>query len=141
MINRIDTFFERYKGYATVFLRLIIGWRLISGTQDNIFSWERMLEFRDFLTMQGTPLPLLSAIVSVYAQFICGILYMAGWFIRPAALVMIVNFIAALLIAHIGQSFEQSFEALVILASSIFFLFNGAGRISGDGLRNKQKLS
>jgi putative oxidoreductase len=134
MVTRLTTFFESRKGYANLFLRLIIGWRLIDGTQDNVFSWERMLEFRDFLAANGTPFPLLAANVSVYAQFICGILYLIGWFIRPAAVIMIINFIAALLIAHIGLSFEQSFDALMMLAGSIFFLFSGAGKISVDDL-------
>lgn len=139
MLARLDSFFESRKGYANLFLRVIIGWRLIDGTQDNIFSWERMLEFRDFLAVHGTPFPLLAANVSVYAQFICGILYVIGWFIRPAAVVMIINFIAALLIAHIGLTFEQSFDAWMMLVGSIFFLFSGAGKISVDELRKDRK--
>jgi putative oxidoreductase len=98
-----------------------------------------MLEFRDFLALHGTPFPLLAANVSVYAQFICGILYLIGWLVRPAALVMIINFIAALLIAHIGLSFEQSFDAWMMLMGSVFFLFSGAGKISVDELQNRRK--
>jgi putative oxidoreductase len=139
MLNKLDSFFESRKGYANLFLRVVIGWRLIDGTQDNVLSWDRMLEFRDFLAAHGTPAPLLAANVSVYAQFICGILYVIGWFVRPAALVMIVNFIAALLIAHIGLTFEQSFDAWMMLAGSIFFLFSGAGKISVDELRKHRK--
>jgi putative oxidoreductase len=135
MLTRLDTFMESRKGYGNFFLRLIIGWRLIDGTQDNVFSWERMLEFRDFLAAHGTPFPLVAANVSVYAQFICGILYLVGWFVRPAAVVMIINFIIALLIAHIGLTFEQSFDAWMMLVGSIFFLFSGAGKISVDELR------
>jgi putative oxidoreductase len=52
---------------------------------------------------------------------------------------MIINFIAALLIAHIGLTFEQSFDALMILAGSIFFLFNGAGKISVDDFLKHRK--
>jgi putative oxidoreductase len=130
--RRLNDYFDARQGYGAVFLRAIIGWRLIDGTQDNVFSWERMIEFRDFLAQHGTPFPLVSANVSVYAQFICGILYVTGAFIRPAAIVMIINFIFALLIAHIGTTFQQSFDALVMLFGSIFFLFYGAGRISVD---------
>ncbi|HEY0744545.1 MAG TPA: DoxX family protein [Chryseosolibacter sp.] len=139
MLSRLDSFFDQYKGYGNLFLRLVIGWRLIDGTQDNVLSWERMLEFRDFLAVHGVPFPLVAANVSVYAQFICGILYMLGWFIRPAAIVMIINFIAALLIAHIGLTFEQSFDAWMMLLGSLFFLFAGAGKISVDELRKDRK--
>lgn len=139
MLSRLDSFFDQYKGYGNLFLRLVIGWRLIDGTQDNVLSWERMLEFRDFLALHGTPFPLVAANVSVYAQFICGILYLLGWFIRPAAIIMIINFIAALLIAHIGLTFEQSFDAWMMLLGSAFFLFAGAGKISVDELRKDRK--
>ncbi len=141
MISRLDAFVEPYKGYANFFLRLVIGWRLIVGAQDNVFNWDRMLEFREFLIVQGVPFPLLAALVSVYAQFICGILYLTGCFIRPAALVMTINFIAALLIVHIGHPFEQAFAAWMMLAGSLFFLLNGAGKLSIDELRRNRNSS
>jgi putative oxidoreductase len=100
-----------------------------------------MLEFRDFLENHGTPFPLLAAHLSVYAQFICGILYVAGAFIRPAAIIMIINFICALIIAHIGVSFIESFDALMMLFGSLFFLFYGSGKISVDHwLANRKKF-
>jgi putative oxidoreductase len=139
MLARLDHFFQPYKDYGNFFLRLVIGWRLIDGTQDNVLSWERMIEFRDFLSLHGTPFPLVAAVVSVYAQFICGILYMLGWLVRPAAIVMIINFIAALIIAHIGLTFQQSFDAWMMLAGSCFFLFSGAGKISVDEWRKFSK--
>jgi putative oxidoreductase len=130
--QKLDQFFTAHKAYGVLFLRMIIGWRLIDGTQDNVFSWERMLEFRDFLEQHNVTYPLLAAHVSVYAQFICGILYLLGAFIRPAAIIMIVNFIAALLIAHIGTTFQESFAALMMLFGSLFFLFHGSGKASVD---------
>jgi putative oxidoreductase len=138
MLGHLNKFFESRKDYGAIFLRLIIGWRLIDGTQDNVFSWPRMIEFRDFLEQQGVAYPLLAAIVSVYAQFICGILYMVGLWIRPAALVMIINFIAALIIVHIGTTFQESFAALIMLFGSVFFLFYGAGELSIDQKINRR---
>lgn len=134
----LERYFERRKDYGVVFLRIVIGWRLIDGTLDNVLSWARMLEFRDFLAHHGVALPLLAAVVSVYAQFICGILYLTGAFVRPAAVVMIINFIAALFIAHIGTTFEQSFDALMMLAGSAFFLYYGSGPVSFDSWLKKK---
>jgi putative oxidoreductase len=139
LLKTIDRHFEERKHFGAIFIRIIIGWRLIDGSQDNVFSWARMLEFRDFLEAHHVPAPLLSANVSVYAQFSCGILYILGAFVRPAAFVMIINFIAALAIAHLGTTFQQSFEALMMLSGSLFFLFYGAGKISVDEIRKKQK--
>ena len=141
LVDRLNHYFEARKDYGAIFLRILIGWRLIDGTQDNVFGWAHMLEFRDFLHDHGVPYPLLSAHISVYAQFICGILYIIGAFIRPAAIIMIVNFIAALIIAHIGTTFQQSFDALTMLFGSVFFLFYGAGKISVDyWLYNRNKF-
>jgi putative oxidoreductase len=137
----LNNYFESRKDYGVIFLRVIIGWRLIDGTQDNVFSWERMIEFRNFLEQHHVAYPLVAATVSVYAQFIGGILYILGLFIRPAAVVMIFNFIVALMLVHIGTTFQQSFEALMMLFGSIFFLFAGAGKISIDNwLQNQKKL-
>jgi putative oxidoreductase len=131
-ITQLDNFFDSRKEIGTFFLRLVIGWRLIDGTQDNVFSWERMIEFRNFLEAHHVPFPLFSAQLSVYAQFICGILYVFGAFIRPAAIIMIINFIAAIVIVHLGHSFQDSFAAWMMLFGSIFFLYGGAGRPSID---------
>lgn len=134
-MTRLDRFFEPYKDYGAVFLRIILGWRLIYGTQDNVFSWAQMLEFRDFLEAHGLPFPLLAANVSVYVQFVCGLLLLAGAWVRYASLILTVNFIAALLIVHTNDTFLGAFDALVILFGSLFFLFHGAGRLSFDQRR------
>lgn len=132
-------FFDRHKEYAAIFIRLIVGFHLIYGTQDNVFSYDRMLEFEKFLTARGVPFPLMAAFVSVYAQFICGALFIAGAFIRYAAIVMIINFIAAIVITHIGDSYPSTFPALMMLCASCFLLFNGAGKLSVDDWWEKRK--
>ena len=101
----------------------------------------RMLEFRDFLAERGVPIPLYSGIVSVYAQFLCGALFILGMFIRPAAAVMIINFIAALIIAHRTGGYPPAALALVMLFSSIAFLIHGAGRPSVDSLLARRSRS
>ena len=113
-------------------LRLAIGVRLVEGTQDNVFSHERMEEFARFLAAQGTAAPMFSAYLSAYAQFICGILIVLGLFTRPAGLVMTINFICALIIAHRTTPFVQTWPALMMLAAAIHFLFCGAGALSLD---------
>ncbi|HYR28591.1 MAG TPA: DoxX family protein [Thermoanaerobaculia bacterium] len=124
--------FDGRREYGLLFFRLIIGFHLVYGTADNVFSTERMHEFSKFLAANGTPLPLFSAYLSAWAQFICGILFLLGAFIRPAALVMIINFIAALLIAHRTGGYPPAALALIMLFSSIGFLIHGAGKPSWD---------
>lgn len=131
-------FLEKYKDYAAVFIRLVVGFHLIYGTQDNVFSYARMEEFAEFLRVRGVPFPLFSAFLSAYAQFVCGILFMLGAGVRYAAIVMIVNFVAAIVIAHLGDTYPNTFPALMMLAAACFFLIHGAGKLSVDDLRRKR---
>lgn len=130
---------EKYKEYGVIFIRLIVGFHLVYGTQDNVFSYARMEEFAGFLHLRGVPLPLFSAFLSAYAQFVCGILFILGAATRWAALPMIINFIAALVIAHVGDTYPNAFPALMMLAAACFFLLHGAGRLSVDDVLEKRK--
>ena len=132
--------FEKRKEYGMFFVRLIIGFHLIYGTQDNVFNWARMLEFRDFLASNRVPFPLFAANLSAWAQFICGILLILGLFTRPAAVVMIINFIAALLIAHRTGGYPPAALAFIMLFTSIALLVHGPGRLAVD-TRKSQRMA
>lgn len=126
------SFLGNYKEFGVIFVRLIVGFHLIYGTQDNVFSDARMEEFAGFLSARDVPFPLFSAFLSAYAQLVCGGLFVLGALTRFAASVMIINFIAAIFIAHIGDSYPNTFPALMMLSASIFFFIHGAGKISVD---------
>ena len=123
---------EPHKEYGLFFIRLTIGFRIIHGVADNVFSRAHMIEFRDFLANFGVPFPLFSAHLSVYAQFICGILFILGFLFRPAAFVMVINFIFALLIAHRTGGYTPAAAAWIMLFTSVGFLVHGPGRLSID---------
>lgn len=123
---------DAYRDFGAVFIRLAVGYRLVYGTADNVFSHERMVEFARFLEQHGFPLPMTGAIVSAYAQFICGLLFIVGAYTRLAGLVMVVNFLFALAIAHRGTPYLENFPAIMMLAAGAFFVFHGAGRPSID---------
>lgn len=135
MANPIFRRPERFTNYAPVVLRLAIGLHLIVGTQDNVRSWARMLEFRDFLAAEGFPLPLLCAVVSVVAQFAGGILFLLGAFTRRAAAVMLFNFTVALVVVHLGDPYPAWFPAWMMWAGSLALLLSGAGVWSIDHRR------
>jgi putative oxidoreductase len=126
---------EARKEYGIFWIRLTVGYSLIHGTADNLFSWHRMLEFRDFLARHGTPFPLFAANLSAWAQFLCGILFILGLFFRPAAAVMVINFIAAMLIAHRTGGYSPASAALIMLFTSLGLLIHGPGRWAVDGRR------
>lgn len=135
------TFFEKYKEYGVIFIRLMIGFHLVYGIQFYVFNYAKMESFAEFLKTKNVPFPLFSAHLSVYAQFICGSLFILGAATRYAALVMIINFIAAIVIAHIGDTYQNTFPALMMLSAAIFFFVHGAGRLSVDGMWKNSLVS
>ncbi|MBA2269273.1 MAG: DoxX family protein [Chthoniobacterales bacterium] len=133
-------FCKRHRDYAPLFLRLLIGAFIIHGVQDNILNAEQMTEFEKFLMARGVPAAAIAAPLSVYAQFICGVSILLGAWIRLTSVVFIINFVCAIVIAHLGQSFHSMFPALMIIAAGLFFLFNGAGRLSIDSLLEQRGM-
>lgn len=90
-----------------------------------------MLEFKGFLAANNFPVPLACAVVSVYAQLICGVLFILGWKIRLAAFVMMFNFIIAILLhLHRGDGVEAMTPALAIFFSSVLFFLEGPGKLA-----------
>jgi putative oxidoreductase len=124
--------FKRNKDVGLLLLRLFIGSRLLYGVLDNILHWENMLEFEAFLKSFQFPFPFISAVVSVYAQAIAGIMILIGFKIRWAALLMIVNFSIAYIMVHWGEPYDASTAPLAMLFSNGLFLFTGAGKYSID---------
>lgn len=130
---------NKLKQYADLPIRLTVGFHLIYGTQDNIFSWERMLEFRDFLEAFDAPMPLISAVVSVYAQFICGILFILGWKVRYAGAAMVFNFMVAILLVHLNDPYPNIYPAISMLAGAVYMMLNGSGFVSIDERLSQKK--
>ena len=131
-------FFRRHREYGVIFLRLIIGSFIIWGVQDNVFSSGRMEEFAKFLGERGVPFPLFAAFLSAYTQLVCGICILIGAATRLASIPFIINFTAAIIIAHLGDTFSDMFPALMMLCAGLFFLFHGAGKLSVDEALEKR---
>jgi len=131
------TWLDRRRELAPLILRLFFAFVLIYGTQDNVFSHARMIEFRDFLAKNGFPLPMASAYLSAYAQFLCGTLLLVGFLTRIAAAVMVINFIIALIGVHVGLPFNANIAPLAMLVMGVFFVLYGAPRYSLDARWNR----
>lgn len=123
---------RKYEDHALLLLRWAFGFRLIYGVQDNILSWERMIEFANFLEANGFPLPLFSAVVSVYAQGLAGLSWVVGFRVKWAAGLMIGNFLVALIMVHVGEPYLGGAAAIHMLVISIFLLVRGGGKFSFD---------
>jgi putative oxidoreductase len=131
-------FFDNYREYGPIFIRLFIGIFIIWGVQDNVFSFAHMKEFSAFLEKRNVPFPLFSAFLSVYAQMICGVSILLGAWIRLTSIIFIINFIAAIIIVHLNDSFREMFAPLMLIFTGLFFLFHGAGKLSVDELLERR---
>ena len=129
------SWFHRNQDWGILLLRVFVGLRLIYGVIDNVVSWEHMMKFSSFLHSFNFPVPLASAITSVYLQLLAGFMIVLGLYFRYAALAIIINFSVALLTVHWHDSPEGMTPALAILFCCILFLFQGPGRISIDEKR------
>lgn len=136
----LQKYLEKYKEYGPLFIRLLVGVFIIWGVQDNILSRAQMEEFAHFLAARNVPAPSFAAHLSVYAQLLCGLSILLGAFVRLTSIVMIINFIAAIIIAHRGDTFRGMFPALVMIAVALFLLFHGAGRLSVDELLERRDV-
>lgn len=132
-LDHVDSF----AGFAPLAIRVFLGGFLVFLSQDNVFSGDRMAEFEKFLAGNGFPMVAVAARVSVYAQFVCGILIVVGAFTRWAALLMIVNFVVAIVGVHLNLPFRTLLEPAAMLASSIALFLGGAGRLSIDAWRSR----
>ena len=131
-MRRINRKFNRYKEFGPLFIRCLVGFHLIKSVFPILFTPGSMQGVVTYFDSQNIIMPSVLAPVVAYAEFICGVLFIVGALVRPAAIAMVIVFICALLIVHIGDSYTNSFPALVILAGSLSLLFTGAGRISVD---------
>lgn len=122
---------------ALLAARLMVGGFLIFGVWDNIVSAERMAEFEKFLTGKGFAMPGLMAPLSVYAQFLVGVAFVAGFAIRWAGLVCAFNFIVALVMVDAPLGIRPAFPAAALVVIGLIFATIGAGRISLDGIISK----
>lgn len=129
--NRINNYLDSHQSVGIFLLRLFIGFRLIYGVIDNIVSWQKMLEFSAFLDNNGIPFSILSAVLSVYVQFLGALLLIIGYKTRLAAFLLTINFIVAIGV-HIGfkDSIEGMTPALSIFFSCLMLFFTGAGKIA-----------
>ena len=86
----------------------------------------------EYFESNHIPFSLISAYLAVFAELICGILYIVGLWVKPAALIMVFTFSVAIVFVDFQAGFERGFPAWSIWAVSIFLLLNGAGKISMD---------
>lgn len=124
---------DPFKEYAPVFIRLAFGYHLL------YYSWQPVItmsagESASYLSSLGIPFPVFMSWLYVLTEFGGGILLIVGLKVRWAAVPLGITFAVATFLAHRGDPYESSFQALQLLAVSIFFFIGGTGKLSFDSL-------
>lgn len=130
---------KRYEDLSLAALRMLTGGFLIYGTLDNVMSAARMEEFEGFLAAHNFFLPEIMAPLSVYAQFLGGILLILGLLTRWTGLVIAFNFVVAVWMVHWPQEFRLWWPAIVLVFLGLHFACRGAGRWSIDVLLFRER--
>ncbi len=123
---------NRFSDLGALALRVLTGAFLIWGVWDNVVSAERMADFVDFLKANGFAAPHLMAPLSVYAQLVCGVLFVLGFLTRWAGLATMVNFIVGVVMVHWTEDFRGWWPAIVLVAIGFHLAVAGAGKWSLD---------
>lgn len=74
----------------------------------------------------------LSFMLTIFAEFICSLLLMAGLFTRAALVPLIIAMLVAFLIIHSDDPFEKQEHPLLFLIPYVTLFFTGPGRYSLD---------
>lgn len=82
-------------------------------------------ESASYLSSLGIPFPVFMSWLYVLTEFGGGILLIVGLKVRWAAVPLGIRFAVATFLAHRADPYESSFQALQLLAVSIFFFIGG----------------
>ena len=78
----------------------------------------------------------LTLVLSVFAEFLCAILVILGFFTRLAVVPLIINMAVAFFIVHSPDPLQVKELALIYLIVFITLFFTGPGQYSIDARRN-----
>lgn len=122
---------------ATLLLRLGLGAVMIAS-----HGWQKLSKFSEmqdsFVNFMGMGSSA-SLTLSLIAEFFCGLLVVIGLFTRGALLLLIINMMVALTLAHNWRVFEDGQLPFVFLVGWAVVFLLGPGKISLDALIFKKK--
>ncbi len=131
------TILKNLKPYSAIFIRAAFGFHLIQYTYEDVFGLTAGSNNSEWLGAMGVPFPFFMSWLYILTEFIGGISIIIGFKTRWFSMLLIINFVVAILLVHVGKPYKESFEAIQMLAVSFFFLFNGSGKLSIDSYFEK----
>ncbi|MBB3331323.1 putative oxidoreductase [Halomonas campaniensis] len=137
----VKSLFDTTGGYGALALRIPVGLILTAHGAQKLFGWfggYGLAGTAQWLESIGLAPGLLMALLAGGAEFFGGLALMLGLLTRPAALVSAFTMLVAIVSVHLGNGLflaNNGYEfALALLAATVALTFQGAGRLSLDGL-------
>lgn len=137
----LTSFLARHANVGAVFVRLLVGGHVVQATLLRAVQPGRLAAFGAELAALGLPLPVVAAAVSVYVQVGCGLLILAGVWVRSAAAVLALHALVVLVGVHlrVGASYAETFPTLAVLAGAAALVWWGAGPLSLTAWRERRR--
>jgi putative oxidoreductase len=141
MNAQIKALLNTNAGYGITVLRILVGIIFMAhGSQKlfGMFGGYGLEGTGQYMASLGLNPGYLMALLSGSAEFFGGLALFLGLLVRPAAVVLIVMLVVAILSVHIHNGLfmaNNGYEfGLALLGAAVAVLFEGAGRISLDRL-------
>ena len=141
MNAQLKSIFNTHAGFGITGLRILIGIILMAhGSQKlfGMFGGYGLEGTGQYMASLGLNPGYLMALMSGSAEFFGGLALFLGLLARPAALVVIVMLVVAILSVHTHNGLfmaNNGYEfGLALIAGAVAVLFEGAGRLSLDRL-------
>ncbi|MDD1966845.1 DoxX family protein [Pseudomonas sp. NPDC090203] len=141
MNAQIKSLFNTNAGYGITVLRILVGIIFMAhGSQKlfGMFGGYGLEGTGQYMASLGLNPGYLMALLSGSAEFFGGLALFLGLLVRPAAVVLIVMLVVAILSVHIHNGLfmaNNGYEfGLALLGAAVAVLFEGAGRVSLDRL-------
>lgn len=139
MNNLIQSITATQAGFGIAILRIVAGITFAAHGAQKLFGWfggYGLEGVGQWMESIGLAPGYLMALMAGSAEFFGGVALIVGLLVRPAAAVLAVTMLVAIVTVHLANGFFMSnngYEfALALLAISVALLFEGAGKLSLD---------
>lgn len=139
MNNLINSLMMTQAGYGLTVLRIVAGITFAAHGAQKLFGWfggYGLAGVAQWMESIGLAPGYLMALLAGGAEFFGGLALIVGLLARPAAAVLAVTMVVAIVTVHLSNGFFMSnngYEfALALLAISLAVMIEGAGKLSLD---------
>ena len=111
-------------------LRVFIGAALLTHGWAKMFGG--LAKHAEFVASLHLPAPNVLAFLSAFAESFAALFLIVGFLTRPAAVMVVINMLVAIVVVHLHDGFGVQEKAWLYLVPALLFALKGAGRWSVD---------